>query len=330
MNEMSMSNLTRQKRLIFEILYSIVVGWFAFSTPASADATLDLSKAVPTLDQTFHSLPQWRKGAVDTSAAPRPLEDPSFSWTAGYIWDHALAGKPEAPTRQGALFPSWTSNGGAEASPNGDLIATLPPEFQPLRYTDTLEFIAMPMPAQLSATVGPRDPRDYLGATITSFPFAQTYGVFAITAKLPKGAGLWPAFWLLPADKSWPPEIDVMENIGRQPRELVTTAHTNRTGTREQFAHSFKAPVDLGDDFHEYALKWGPQDLVWYFDREEVFRQPTPSDMHQPFYIIANLAVGKPASWGGAPGQNTEFPAVMKVRSIKAWRLPSDAAVPRR
>src|SRR5215470_16522949 len=52
--------------------------------------------------------------------------------------------------------------------------------------------------------------------------FAQAYGRFEARIKIPKGQGIWPAFWLLGDDINrvdWPGcgEIDVMENIGREP-----------------------------------------------------------------------------------------------------------------
>src|SRR5260370_24372557 len=52
--------------------------------------------------------------------------------------------------------------------------------------------------------------------------FSQAYGRFEARIKIPAGQGMWPAFWMLGKDISsvgWPKcgEIDIMENIGKEP-----------------------------------------------------------------------------------------------------------------
>lgn len=65
---------------------------------------------------------------------------------------------------------------------------------------------------------------------MTNGKFTQTYGRFEARLKLPKGQGIWPAFWMLGADigsVGWPNsgEIDIMENVGKEPNTVYGTIH---------------------------------------------------------------------------------------------------------
>ena len=119
--------------------------------------------------------------------------------------------------------------------------------------------------------------------------YSAQYGYFEMRAQLPAGTGLWPAFWLLPIDGSFP-EIDIMEQIGQNPDILHTTAHSSATGSHVQYNKATQV-ANTSTGFHTYGLDWGPDKIKWYFDGQLVFETATPGDMHQPMYMIANLAV---------------------------------------
>jgi beta-glucanase (GH16 family) len=143
-------------------------------------------------------------------------------------------------------------------------------------------------------------------------------------AQFPKGAGLWPACWLMPADLSWPPELDVVEALMQKPRVVYTTAHdasykttTNPPSSQMAFATN---TADLSLEPHEFGVDWGPTKLRWYLDRKLIFSLPTPLDYNRPMYWIVNLAVGGPKSWAGAPDSTTVFPAHMQVFAVEAWQ----------
>ena len=153
------------------------------------------------------------------------------------------------------------------------------------------------------------------GLITTRKSFTQTYGLFEIRAKMPKGQGLWPAFWLMPSDGSWPPEIDVMEILENKPDVLYTSVHTK---DKDQGNPTMLSTIaDSSADFHTYSVDWEPDQIVFYVDDHEVTRKPTPSDLHKPVYMLANLAVG--GNWPGKVDP-TVLPAQFEIDWIRAYR----------
>ena len=158
---------------------------------------------------------------------------------------------------------------------------------------------------------------EYTSGLLTTYEsFSQTYGYFEMRADMPDHHGTWPAFWLLPADGSWPPEIDVVEMRGQDPNTVHVSAHSNETGSRTTVSSAVNVPDTEG--FHTYGVLWTEEELVWYFDDVEVFRTDTPDDMHEPMYLLANLAVGGVA---GEPADGLATPAEMQIDYIRAYEL---------
>ena len=167
------------------------------------------------------------------------------------------------------------------------------------------------------AIKGEIDNYEYTSGLITTYEsFSQTYGYFEMRADMPDNHGTWPAFWLLPADGSWPPEIDVVEMRGQDPSTVQVSAHSNETGSRTTVSSAVNVPDTEG--FHTYGVLWTEEELVWYFDDVEVFRTDTPDDMHEPMYMLANLAVGGVA---GEPADGLATPAEMQIDYIRAYEL---------
>ncbi len=158
------------------------------------------------------------------------------------------------------------------------------------------------------------------GLITTRGSFAQLYGVFEMRARLPKGKGFWPAFWLLPADHSWPPEIDILEMLGNDPSTYYATVHSNAGGKHTKVGNTIHV-ADTSRDFHTYSVDWESEEIKWYFDGAEVARAPTPTDMHKPVYILVNLGVG--GYWPGNPDASTPFPATLSIKWVRAYRRGS-------
>jgi beta-glucanase (GH16 family) len=174
--------------------------------------------------------------------------------------------------------------------------------------------------------------RPYTSARIkTEGMFAQAYGRFEARLQLPKGKGIWPAFWMLGDDIAtmrWPGagEIDVMEEIG-DPETMYSTLHG--PGYSGSHGISAKFPLPAGErtdeGFHVYAVEWAPNDIKFYFD-DHLIAERTPADLpagtqwvyDHPFFILLNLAVG--GAWPGYPDATTEFPQQMLVDYVRVYR----------
>lgn len=156
----------------------------------------------------------------------------------------------------------------------------------------------------------------YTTGMITSFrSFRQLYGYFEMRARLSRGKGFLPAFWLLPANGSHA-EIDAMEVLGSDPTKLYTTVHSFSTGHLVSKGKTTTIP-DASKGFHTYGVDWQSDYITWYFDGQQVFQAKTPADLHTPMYMIANVAVG--GSWPGVPAAGST--AEMKINYIRVYKF---------
>jgi len=278
-----------------------------------------LKTQIAGLDPSRLQLELDRRGLVPTFAD----EFNEFSWYA--------EGLENRPTGGG----TWRTNfgyapvqhlGSRTLGSNGELqvysdrgfrgTAAAPLGIDPFRIANgTLEIVGDKAPENVKPFIS--DYEYTSGLITTQFSFSQVYGVFEMRARLPNGRGLWPTFWLLPKDRSWPPEIDIFEILGQEPTVLHTNAHSKATGTHTDVAEVIRVP-DTSADFHTYTVDWQKDEIRWYFDGFEIARAPTPADMHKPMYILAGLPIG--GHRVGRPDQSTHFPAVLTIDWIRAYR----------
>jgi beta-glucanase (GH16 family) len=160
------------------------------------------------------------------------------------------------------------------------------------------------------------------GLITTQFSFSQTYGYFVMRAKLPAGAGLWPAFWLLPEDESWPPEIDAMEAFGAtSPQGLggVTMIHyaSHAVSLNNSCGAWYNTGVNITAGFHDYGVDIEPTRITYYFDGKPYAMCPPNPDVNKPMYMLVNLAVG---GWPGSPNAQTPWPSYLEVQYVRAYQ----------
>jgi beta-glucanase (GH16 family) len=166
------------------------------------------------------------------------------------------------------------------------------------------------------------------GMITTEGNFAQTWGYFEVRAQVAQGPGMWSAFYMLPADKSWPPEVDALEGFGSNnpqfgggPNEYYhgTIAPNRDTESGGGFAQT---PSNVYTGYHTYGVDIEPDHITWYFDGQvlnNVGTVPTGAGYDKPFYMIVALAVG---GWVGQPLGET---SVFGIDYIRAYSKDPNA-----
>jgi beta-glucanase (GH16 family) len=172
--------------------------------------------------------------------------------------------------------------------------------------------------------------RQYTSARLESNGKIEvTYGRIEARIHIPRGQGIWPAFWMLGVDigsVGWPTcgEIDILENIGREP----TTVHGTLHGPGYSGGNPVGAPYQLpdrapfADDFHVYSVEWEENVVRFYVD-DVLYQTRTPDDVpgdwvyDHAFYLLLNVAVG--GQWPGPPDETTVFPQTMRVDYVRVY-----------
>jgi beta-glucanase (GH16 family) len=261
-----------------------------------------------------------------------PLDRPASAPTAPPGGAYTLVWADEFEGPSGALVDAtrWTSETGGGGWGNQELQT----------YTDRARNASLDGRGALAIqalreTVTGADgiTRGYTSARLkTQTKFEQAYGRFEARLKVPRGQGLWPAFWMLGADigsVGLPRcgEIDIMENIGREPAVVHGTIHGPGYSGADGIGGAFTFPggAAVADDFHVFAVEWEPAAIRWSVDGT-VFETRTPADLpagqrwvfDHPFFLLLNVAVG--GSWPGNPDATTTFPQLMLVDYVRVYR----------
>jgi beta-glucanase (GH16 family) len=181
------------------------------------------------------------------------------------------------------------------------------------------------------------DQESYGGSSYTSARLktqgkcSWTYGRMEARIKLPRGQGLWPAFWSMGTNITsvgWPNcgEIDIMENIGREPTLVHGTMHGPGFYGSGGIGNSCSLPGSpvYANDFHVFALEWTTNELKWFVDGYQYF-SGNPASLPsggtwvftQPEFLLLNLAVG--GNWGGNPDATAVFPQQMLVDYVRVY-----------
>jgi len=255
--------------------------------------------------------------------------DDTVTWESRE-WELVWVDEFDEPASSPINSESWTCEVGGHGWGNNEL------EY----YTTNLENVSQNGDGSLVITAQTGQPEDdtcwygqcaFTSARCTTQDKVEfTYGRVEARLKIPRGQGIWPAFWMLGAnfqEVGWPNsgEIDIMENIGSEPQTVHGTVHGPGYSGASGIGNAFSMDEDFADDFHIYAIDWDPNVIRWYVDGE-LYGTVSLNNMtnrewvfDHDFFIIMNVAVG--GAWPGFPDESTEFPQEMQVDYVRVYQL---------
>ena len=265
---------------------------------------------------------------AETNSEPPPVADSTNDWKL--VWHDEF--DTNGPAGTGIDTNKWTAETGGNGNGNQEWqFYTTGQSNAALDGHGCLNITALKSPTNIFKTRF--GDGAYSSARFnTRKKFSVKYGRIEARIKIPAGQGMWPAFWMLGEDiatTGWPAggEIDIMENIGKEPDVVHGTMHgpgySGAQGSSGLFR--LKNQERFADDFHVYAVEWETNEIRWYVDGQ-FYERRTPADLpagkqwvyNQPFFLVLNLAVG--GGWPGYPDDMTKFPAVMAVDYVRVYQ----------
>lgn len=138
------------------------------------------------------------------------------------------------------------------------------------------------------------------GRVNTRGKFDFTHGHAAARIKLPDAVGVWPAFWML-GNGTWPDtgEIDIMEYVGEKDWIGVAVHGPGYSGETPIVNKYVFPPETDATDWHDYAVTWTDQEMLFQIDGRLIYRVTRPMIEHYgdwrfdtPKFLILNFALG--------------------------------------
>ena len=156
--------------------------------------------------------------------------------------------------------------------------------------------------------------------------FDFTYGYVEARLKLPRGSGIWPAFWMLGQNidqVSWPAcgELDIIEAINDEGR-IYSTCHWQAGGGHAEYGQP-SGNFDI-QEFHTYYLQWDSDYIRTGVDGKQHYEFLIRDNagetyaFHKPLFFIMNVAVG--GNWPGFNINDNQFPTEMVVDYIRVYQ----------
>jgi len=155
------------------------------------------------------------------------------------------------------------------------------------------------------------------------------YGYIEARAKVPLGAGFWPAGWTLTSvllQNTWQ-EIDWFEEHGNHPERHYYNVHSGAyPGPDLKYSGSYggvyPATLNLSTAFHRYGVDWHPTGIDFFFDDIlcGTFQETQFNAVYDYHHLLFSFSISEPGSFGGTPASNFPWPAWFDIDYIGIWK----------
>jgi beta-glucanase (GH16 family) len=173
------------------------------------------------------------------------------------------------------------------------------------------------------------------GAVNSKGKFTQKYGYFEARIKMNTSYGMHFGWWAKQSDDDWPPELDIMELVAREPWRYTNNIHyLNDAGAKydRPYADAQANSINQTLDYHVYGCEWRPDAIIFFVDGQERRRITDPTILgyfHRnagapnytggdPFYLLFNVHIGH--DWAGYPNSSTVWPNYMDIDWVRVYK----------
>lgn len=158
------------------------------------------------------------------------------------------------------------------------------------------------------------------GMLSTELSHWQQYGYFEVRAKFNSfSKGMHFTFWTLAKEPKWPPEIDIIDVIHKEPLQFNSSHGGNAANyepqTKDGYVNWYDPPDGEFFGWHVWGMQWTKDDIRIFIDGEQVYHEPNFID--EPMYFLASWEIG--GNWPGDPDETTVWPGEVEIDYVRLY-----------
>lgn len=191
---------------------------------------------------------------------------------------------------------------------------------------------------RIEANTQTKNGYQYTSGKVTSKnKFTLQYGKVEVRLKAAATLGTQTVFWLLheacdgvnPCVGNWPPEIDVIEVLGKEPTKVKQVIHysTRYRGRWPNWDFSsttteMESPSLPHEIYHIYAMEWDTNAIRWYID-DQLTKTWIPNNENsfapnEPMFLVYSIAIG--GDLAGSPNKRSDWSQYAHLDWIKVYK----------